>query len=444
MTTKTTGRLRELRGALQTKAREIEDIAAGFRDETGNGHFVISSEQQKAYTTAIGEAEEIKALIVAEEKAAGILEFAKAPAGTPLAQVDAAEQGQLRMQSKSLWERWRDSEEWQEMKAAGFRSLAAPAQFDASIHGFRGMEVKAVYSAMAGSITLPALGQQEDVGLIERQLRPGRVRDLFPKDTTEANMLWGIRQVGFTNRARPVPERRAADGVSPPTGQPSDVYGLKPKSEIQLVPFSVPVSTIAHLMPAHRNTLADESRMRGLIDRDMVDGIKLAEDEQLLYGDGIGENILGLINTPGVQEYVGLAADKRSAQVRRAITRAVLAYFDPSGLVLHPLDWEDMELETDANGAYTIAISVALGGEKKMWRLPVVDTPAIQEGQFLLGAFGSACKVYDREQTRVEIATENRDDFERNVVTIRAEERLALLVERPEAVVVGTLTTPAA
>jgi HK97 family phage major capsid protein len=119
-----------------------------------------------------------------------------------------------------------------------------------------------------------------------------------------------------------------------------------------------------------------------------------------------------------------------------------LAYYQPTGVACHPFDWEDLELEVDNNGAYTIAISVAVGGQKQLWRLNLVDTPAIMQGQFILGAYGLAAKLWDREQVSIQVSTENRDMFERNVVTLRCEERVALEVPRPEAMVIGTFTTP--
>jgi HK97 family phage major capsid protein len=252
-----------------------------------------------------------------------------------------------------------------------------------------------------------------------------------------------VRETGFINRAAAVRQRTAADGVSAPTGGPTDLYGLKPRSDLTIAPVTYPIATIAHLMYVHKLTLDDEPRMRGLIDRDLIDGVKLAEDEAILYGNGVGENLTGIMNTPGVQTYTGLATDKRSAQIRRAITKAVLAYFQPTGIVMSPQDWEDIELETDNNGQYTVATSVAVGGEKRVWRLTITDTPAMAEGQFLLGAFGTGAKLYDREQVNVQLSTENRDFFERNVYTLRAEERLALVVDRPESFVVGAFTTPA-
>ncbi|MFF4777543.1 phage major capsid protein [Microtetraspora fusca] len=429
-------RLKTCNEALQEKVAQIEQIGSSFKEEEP-GKWVISTEQAEAYRKAINEADELRGQIMADEKALGIFEFSGRPAGSPAAGAEAVEMAQTPAERKALSQRWLESDAYAEMKASGFRQFGQTATFDTSIHG---TEVKDVYSSMAGTITIPSLGTPQNLGLTPRMLRPGRVRDLFPAEATSANMLYGLRETGYTNRAATVPERRAADGVSPPTGGPTDVFGLKPRSDLTIVPVTYPICTIAHIMYAHRNTLDDEPRLRGLIDRDMTDGVKMQEDWQILYGDGVGENLTGLFNTPGVQLYTGLASDRYSAQVRRAMTRAILAYFVPTGVVMHPLDWEELELEKDNNGAYVIAVSVAVGGEKRVWRLDVVDTPAIQEGKFVLGAWGFGAKLYDRQQVNIQISTENRDLFERNAVTIRCEERVGLVVDRPESFVIGSFT----
>lgn len=446
--TKDRSRIKELTGQLQAKAAEIDTIGDSFKDETGNGHFVITTEQKDAYQKAIGEAEQIKGLIELEERRGHVHGFLDAPEGgtQPAAAADAAAaQAAQAQQVKSLAQLWFDSDEYQEIKAKGYD----PSKFHGTLQADRGIaalaaagQVKDIYSAMAGTINIPALGTPQNTGLVPRQLRPGRVRDLFPADTTTANLLYGIRETGFTNNAAVIPERVAADGTSPATGGPTDVFAPKPPSNLSIVPVTYPVSTIAHIMYVHRNTLADEPRMQGLIDRDLMDGVKLQEDFQVLYGDGVGDNMTGICNTPGIQTYTGNAADPRTAQLRRAITRIRLAYFEPTGLVVHPLDWEDLELERDAMGQYRLAVSVAMGAQKTVWRLNIVDTVAIQEGTFLMGAYGLGAKLYDREQVTLAVSTENRDMFERNAVTLRAEERLALTVDRPESFVLGTLTTP--
>jgi hypothetical protein len=439
----TLSRVRELRDALQTKATEIEGMSSSWKDETGRGHFVLSVEEKTKYDKVVNDAAGIRDLLATEEKAAGIFDFlgAERP-GAHVAADDATAAARAGIQVKSLGESWLASDAYKEMKSSQYRRLGEGFVVETGLQRLaRASEVKDVYSALGGNIEIPVLGQAQALGWTERTLRPGRVRDLFPSETTQASILYGIRETGYINRATVVPERTSAAG-GPATGGPTDVFGLKPRSDISITPYSVGIATIAHIMYVHRQTLDDEPRMRGLLDRDMIDGVKMVEDEQLLYGDGIGDNILGLTGQPGIQLYTGANTDKRTAQIRRATTRAILAYFQPTGVVLHPLDWEDLELETDANGAYTLATSVAVGGEKRVWRMQVVDTPAMTEGKFLLGAFGTGAKVYDREQVRVDLSTENRDMFERNAYTLRAEERIGMVVDRPESFVYGTLTTP--
>lgn len=440
MPTKTDpGRLKELNNALQTKANELEAIGNTFEIDD-NGNVTVATDKRDAYVKTLNEAEQIKQLIMSEEGAKGIFEFLGDSGGAPTAASEAASaaRASAQHQAKTIGSRWLESDAYGEMKASGFRNYGQAAEFAERL------ETKDVYSDMAGTIpNINALGRPQDLGLQPRVLRPGRIRDLFPAETTTANVLYGIRETGFTNNAAVVPERRAADGVSPPTGGPTDVFGLKPRSTLTIVPVTYPLATIAHVLYVHKQTLADEPRIRGLIDRDLVDGVKMVEDAQILYGDGVGDNLTGIVNTPGIQTYTGLNTDPRTAQIRRAITRAILAYFPPTGIVMHPLDWEDLELETDDTGAYRLAVNVAIGGEKRVWRLNIVETPAINEGTYLLGAFGFGAKLYDREQVNIAVSTENRDMFERNAVTLRCEERLGLVVDRPESFVVGTLTTPA-
>jgi HK97 family phage major capsid protein len=430
-----TDRLTELKTALASKGEEIKGLSANWKDETGDGKFVLSTEDHAKYVKACNEGQQIRDLIAAEQKAIGIFEFLDAPASGSESAADAATARQPgQFGSKSLSREWLDSEAYAEMKGAAFRQ-GGSFTIERGVPDLASAAFKDIYSASGGNVTIPGFGTPQNLGLTERMLRPGRVRDLFPAESTTASMLYGIRETGYTNNARVVPERRAADGTSAPTGGATDVYGLKPKSELTIVPVTYPIATIAHIMYIHKNTLDDEPRIRGIIDRDMIDGVKMAEDDQLLWGNGVGDNLTGLMNTSGVQEYSGLSSDRKSAQIRRAATRAILAYFQPTGVVLHPFDWEDIELETDLNGNYTVAVSVAVGGEKRVWRLAVTDTPAMTQGDALIGAFGTGAKLYDREQVTVEVSTENRDMFERNAYTLRAEERLGLVVDRPESFV---------
>jgi HK97 family phage major capsid protein len=76
-----------------------------------------------------------------------------------------------------------------------------------------------------------------------------------------------------------------------------------------------------------------------------------------------------------------------------------------------------------------------------LWGLPVVPTPAMPQGDFLVGALALAAQIYDRMSPEVLISTEHADFFTKNLVAIRAEARLALTVKRPAALVYGSYST---
>ncbi|WP_449065009.1 phage major capsid protein [Planomonospora algeriensis] len=436
MTANENARIRELKSALKTEADKITRIQNSIKDETGRGHFVLSKEMHADYLKSVDRAEQIQALLVTEEKAAGILSYLGEPSGVPAAGRMATDR-ERGLQRKSLSQAFFESDAYQQMKATDFREPRGIVTIDQGLYSF---EAKDLFTLSAGSHTTPAFGTAENVGISERQRRPNRVRDLFPAETTTSNIISGVRQTGFINNAGVIPQRRAADGTSAPTGGPTDTWGRAPRSSIQFEPYTRPVSEIGHYETVHKNTLADESRLRGILERDLIDGVKLKEDDQILFGDGVGENLLGITQTPGIQLYTGQSSDKKTAQVRRALTRAILSYYDPSGVVMHPLDFEDIELEEDQQGGYRVAVSVAIGAEKRVWRLNVIDTPAMVQGKYLLGAWGYGAKLFDRETVVVQASTEHGSNFIEGTVTIKASERIGLAVDRPESFVYGTFT----
>ncbi|MFJ8043829.1 phage major capsid protein [Kitasatospora sp. NPDC096147] len=432
--TATKTRLAELNTALRAKAAELDTISNSFSVEDGG--VTVSAEKATAFRKALADAQEIKQLITDLEGAAGIQTFLAEPATQPYAPHDAALAARLGAgQGKSLGRRFLDSEEFKALAASGFRG-----SFDEVVavdgQSLEGLSAKDIFTRSAGTAPVLGLGTPEHLEIVPRAVRPGRVRDLFPSQTTAANILYGVRVTGFTNNAAIVPER--AMEVPAGGGPAVEVYARAPQSNLTFKTVTYPVAEIAHTMPIHKNTLADEPRLREMIDGELIDGVKMAEDNEILYGIGGDEKITGIVNTAGVQTYAQVDPDKQSAAIRRAATRAVLAYFPPTGIVLHPFDFEDLELETDGQGAYRVAVNVAIGAQKVVWRLAVVDSMAINEGKFLLGSFGLGARLYDREQVSVQVSTENRDNFERGVITMRGAERVGLEVPRPESFVYGT------
>lgn len=335
--------------------------------------------------------------------------------------------GQL-LQGKTLGEKWTESEAWKSFQAKGFHGNSEGMKIEGINLGALA-QAKDVFTSMVDTVTPLGFGSVQRDPMIDRRQRTSRVRDLFPVATTAANLIEFFRVSGFTNASAPVPERSGG------------AFGLKPQSDLEFEPDSAPVRTIAHYEVAHRNVLDDEPQLRSVIDNELLYGLRLTEDAQILSGDGTGENLRGILNTPGVQSYSAPVNTTRTDAIRQAITRSVLAYYDPTGLVIHPLDWEAVELQKDNQGAYIVTAAVAVGAVKQIWRLPVVDTPAIAQGTYLVGAFGLGATLYDRQSANIRIAEQHADFFIRNAVAILAEQRLALAVKRPESFVKMNIAT---
>jgi len=81
-------------------------------------------------------------------------------------------------------------------------------------------------------------------------------------------------------------------------------------------------------------------------------------------------------------------------------------------------------------------------GTPSVWSVPLVISPSMPVGTFLVGAFNQSTILFERQLLTVQISYENEDDFVRNLCTLRGEERVALAVPVPAGLVKGTLPAP--
>ncbi|MDB5540533.1 MAG: Major capsid protein Gp5 [Devosia sp.] len=261
-------------------------------------------------------------------------------------------------------------------------------------------------------------------GILPLPQRRMTVRDLLSQGQMDGSTLEYVKETGFTNNAGMVAEGAA-----------------KPSSDIQLDLVSTSAKVIAHYMKASRQVLSDISQLRSIIDQRLLYGLAYKEESQLLNGDNTGQNLNGII--PQATAYsapVSLADLNIIDVLRLAMLQAALAEYPASGHVLHPTDWASIETLKDGEGRYIIGNPQGTT-TPTLWGLPVVATQSITVRKFLTGAFKLGAQVFDRWAARVEVATENEDDFIKNLVTVLAEERVALAVYRPEAFIYGDFDT---
>ena len=423
-----TGRLNELQSALRAKMADNKAIADSFKIEDGT--VIVSQQQKTAFDKNMGDIKEIKSLIEGLEALNTVEQWGSQAPVESIATAAAAGYTVKGLQRGStIGEMFLESAEFKSLQnGRNGANMASPFEVKASLTS--GYQVKDIYSAMPSGFPTQFGTVQRDP-IVVPPMRTKRVRDLFPVRTTTSAIIEYFRLSGFTRNAAMVADRNG-DNTN---------FGAKPQSTMSFEGVQTSTRTLAHWEAAHRNVLSDEPQLRAIIDNELMYGLRLQEDAQILNGDGSGENLQGILQTPGIQEYnwsdgaVTPVPDNKADAIRRAATLSYLAYYEPSGVVLHPNDWEDIELTKDSLGQYLIAISVALGGEPKVWRLPIVETPAMTEGVALVGSFGQGAQLYDREQASIRISEQHADFFIRNAIVILAEQRLALAVKRPESFV---------
>ena len=298
--------------------------------------------------------------------------------------------------------------------------------------GRASVEVKAIIT----SLTTDAMGSAGDLIVPDRLpgiLAPGQrrltVRDLLTPGRTSSTSVQYVKETGFTNAAATVSETTGA---------------LKPQSDIKFDIATSSVTTIAHWVLATRQILDDAPMLQSYIDGRLRYGLALVEENQLLNGGGTGTDLNGIYTqaTAFTAPITIPAPVTRIDVLRLAVLKSALAELPTTGAVLHPADWASIELLKETTGAYLIGNPQGALAPT-LWSLPIVATQAISQGNFLTGAFRLGAQIFDRWDARVEVSTEDDQNFRKNLVTILAEERLALAVYRPEAFVKGAFAAAA-
>lgn len=267
----------------------------------------------------------------------------------------------------------------------------------------------------------PALGQSERVTeIISAPKRKLTIRDLLKVVPTTAAIIEYV-QATFTSGAAPV-----AEGAT------------KPESTAVLVLKNAKVIVLAHWTKCSSQILSDFASLQAFIDNEMRFGLSLVEENQLLFGDGLGENLSGLATQAPIFTDATVGATSVDS-IRRAKADLELAGFTATAIVLNPVDFAKAELIKLEDGSYLIG-DPSGSSQPTMWGMPIVSSAGMTEGSYVLGDFVQAGTLYDRWTARVEVATQNEDDFVKNLVTIRAESRLALAVTQPAALRRGTFT----
>lgn len=258
------------------------------------------------------------------------------------------------------------------------------------------------------------------------------LESLFPALPTSSNAIEFTKEASFTNNAAETSEG-----------------GAKPESALTFSLVNMPISTVAHWIKISRQLAQDNAALAAYIETRMRYGVNRKVEGQLVAGNGVAPALSGFMNAGNYTAHGYLsgalgAVLSKFVLIRKVIGDLMNAGYQPNAIVLNPVDWATMETELLTTAAGQVPFKYDEAGMPRLFGLPVVQSVGMTADTFAVGAFGQAGTIHNREGVVVELSDSDADNFTKNLVTIRAERRLALTVEAPAAIRGGDLTPPAA
>lgn len=253
--------------------------------------------------------------------------------------------------------------------------------------------------------------------MVEQLVRKVRLLEVITIGTTDTDTVDWVEEQARTDAAAETPYGTAV---------PESAYGFAHKQTT--------VKRIGHFVPATKGILSDAGQTRTLLSGRLISGLERRIESQLLSGDGVGENLKGIVNWSGTGS-IARGTDTRLDAVHKAMTNIRIAGFgmlEPTVIGIHPTDYENVVLQKDANGNYQMANPVS-NSQPTVWGLTPIVSTLFSQGTPWIGDFREACTLWVRDGVSVSASDSHADFFLRSLVAIMAESRAAFAVTQPKA-----------
>lgn len=264
---------------------------------------------------------------------------------------------------------------------------------------------------------------QQNQAIIGGDFKPLTIRQLLRSVPVSSNAVYSLREASWTNNAAEV-----SQGAG------------KAESALTMEQYNVTIQTVAHFIKVTNQLLADAPAVMSYIDTRLRDGLAQRVDAQLLNGNGTSPNLSGITDSGNYTAYTASSDDLLFDAINRAKYALWAKGYMPDAVIVNPADWGAAERtrEQYSAGNYGMYLNGVPGtlASANPFGVRIVLSNNMTAGKFAIGAFDQAAVVYNRQGATVEMGYVNAD-FTNNVVTIRAEERLALAVEKPSAIYYG-------
>lgn len=257
------------------------------------------------------------------------------------------------------------------------------------------------------------------------------IEGLYGHVPTSSNAIEYTREASFTNAAA-----EAAEGAS------------KAESSLTWSLVNMPISTVAHWIKISRQLAMDNAALAAYVDNRMRFGVQRKVESQLVTGNGTAPNISGFMKVGNYTAHGYLSGALGSTLpklvlIRKAIADLWNAGYVANAIVLNAADWAQIEIDVLTTTSNAVRVSYDMQGNPMLFGVRVVQSVGMAADTFAVGDFQRHGTIYDREGVVVDMSESDSDNFTKNLITLRAERRLALTSEVPAAIRAGDLTPPA-
>lgn len=297
------------------------------------------------------------------------------------------------------------------------RALIESREYSAWRHGQAGrvrFEARNTLTS-AGSL----VQEQRLPGVVPGGTIPTTLLDVVPQIPIASNAIELVREQTLTNNASGVAEGDA-----------------KPESDITVQSVTYPVRTIATWMRISRQLAEDEPAIAAYIDQRLGYAVRQAVNAQMLTGTG-ANNLSGVFTTGNYTVYAPSSGDNALDAITRAVHQLWASGYVADTAIVNPSTWGALRIAKGSDGHYLFApgqLDVAAP-------VRVIMHPNMGAAQFLVGAFSQFSLAAVREAVTVELFEQDQDNAIRNLITVRAEVRMAFAVLRPAAFLGGNISS---
>lgn len=266
-------------------------------------------------------------------------------------------------------------------------------------------------------------------GIILNPDRKRHMRELIPTGTVGAGTDYAFMRENGAGEGNPAP---VAEGAQ------------KPFFDADLVESSVKIETIAGLVRVTRRAMSNVPGFISYLQTMMPKRLLKVEDSQILYGDGTTPNIKGIL-TSGNYVAGDATATTLIERILNDISTLEDTYErDATGIAMRPATYNSLFLNRAAgSGEFDLPQNVTfVNGQLFIMGLPVIKTTALNSSDFIVGDFTGA-QFLIQEGMRLEFFEQDADNVQKNKVTIRIEETVALPVFGSNYFIKGVTADPA-